>query len=516
MELIYLWVEEYKCIHKQGFDFSGRYRCHYNHITNELKIEENKDYFHIFPKNINVTAIVGKNGSGKSTLIELIMGGIYSNEKNWRKIKTLFMLFKNGDQFEYIQLESPSDREMVCETQSLISLDISTYQKYAYQLLMDFSIMQRHIWNHDQYKQNYSLEPSRDYSGNAPGWNCKIEPTSFEPNMKANAVYFYKFANEELIKSMRVHNFKKIYISKKNRSIGAKSLVYEMEDINEYFKQNKKFCGLSKDDIFEVFKLPSGRKDDYGEYKVKAINKAIAIDSPELDSDSLEFLSTFDLFLQIEIFNDDEDIYFYNLSVGTQIFLSYFGLILKTYMKRIKDTKRNTFVIYIDEVENSLHPSWQKDLLNFLLLFLENKLFGDLKFQLVFITHSPFILSDIQRNNTIYLDRDENRNCKVVDGLRDKKQTFGANIHTLLSDAFFMEDGLMGEFAKDRINTAIFNLNKKQLSKEEIDYCENIIAIIGEPILKRQLQKMLDSKRISKLDEIDELKRRIEALESQK
>ena len=39
-------------------------------------------------------------------------------------------------------------------------------------------------------------------------------------------------------------------------------------------------------------------------------------------------------------------------------------------------------------------------------------------------------------------------------------ETFGANIHTLLSHGFFMKDGLMGEFAKDKIDTAIKYLNQ--------------------------------------------------------
>lgn len=72
MELVYLWVEDYKNIHQQGFNFSGRYRCDYNSETNELMIDENKEYIHIFPENINVTAIVGANGAGKSSIIECI------------------------------------------------------------------------------------------------------------------------------------------------------------------------------------------------------------------------------------------------------------------------------------------------------------------------------------------------------------------------------------------------------------------------------------------------------------
>ncbi len=64
MELVYLWVEKYKNIEKQGFNFSPRFECKYK--DDKLTIEEKKDYVSIFPENINVTAIVGENGSGSS------------------------------------------------------------------------------------------------------------------------------------------------------------------------------------------------------------------------------------------------------------------------------------------------------------------------------------------------------------------------------------------------------------------------------------------------------------------
>ena len=77
MELIYLWIEDYKNIKEQGFNFSGRYRCEYDREKNELTINENKDYVDIFPDNINVTAIVGKNGSGKSSIFERLIAENY-------------------------------------------------------------------------------------------------------------------------------------------------------------------------------------------------------------------------------------------------------------------------------------------------------------------------------------------------------------------------------------------------------------------------------------------------------
>ncbi len=40
MELVYLWVEDYKNIKKEGFNFSPRFECIYDEVKNELIIDE--------------------------------------------------------------------------------------------------------------------------------------------------------------------------------------------------------------------------------------------------------------------------------------------------------------------------------------------------------------------------------------------------------------------------------------------------------------------------------------------
>ena len=132
-------------------------------------------------------------------------------------------------------------------------------------------------------------------------------------------------------------------------------------------------------------------------------------------------------------------------------------------------------------------------------------------FNFIFASHSPFLLSDLQKQDCIFLSKNEKDKNDL-----EKKQTFGANIHTLLSDAFFMADGLQGKYSELIINELIGYLNegKKTEKINSNEDAQKYINIMGEPILKRQLQKMLDSRRLSKIDEIDLLRRRIEELEN--
>ena len=214
-------------------------------------------------------------------------------------------------------------------------------------------------------------------------------------------------------------------------------------------------------------------------------------------------------------FFDDNGKKFSDLSHGEKIF---YGQILNIYFYNLSSSIKDNLILCFYEPEISLHPMWQKEYLNRFINFIKTL---DKNIHLVFTSHSPFLLSDLPKQNVIFLEKDE-KTGKCANATEKMKDfnTFGANIHTLLSHGFFMKDGLMGEFAKSKIDIAIKYLNQKTLTQEQLDYCENIISIIGEPIIKRELQKMLDSKRLSEIEvikkQIAELQQELDKKENKK
>ncbi len=153
------------------------------------------------------------------------------------------------------------------------------------------------------------------------------------------------------------------------------------------------------------------------------------------------------------------------------------------------------------------------------------------KFHLVLTSHSPFVLSDIPKENVIFLEKDEKTgNCKNVTS-EININTFGANIHTLLSHGFFMKDGLMGEFAKEKIQSIIKYHeeieNKEIIEDYKIEYKTKkqkefwqIQSIIGDDYLKQviknhlvEIEKIFLGNDEAKKEEIKRLKAQIELLE---
>ncbi len=177
------------------------------------------------------------------------------------------------------------------------------------------------------------------------------------------------------------------------------------------------------------------------------------------------------------------------LNFLSRIYASLNEIIIDHEQKRHVQTKPQTYkniILLLDEPENSFHPEWQRLFLNNLIYFL-NKTTPHHTFQIILASHSPIIISDFPKNNIIFLDKNENDGaCKVVDSI-SRDNTFGANIHTLYRNSFFIDGLPIGEFAKKKINKLFDELENAQAIRPSI---LKEIQMIGEPIIRDQLMKL--------------------------
>lgn len=103
--------------------------------------------------------------------------------------------------------------------------------------------------------------------------------------------------------------------------------------------------------------------------------------------------------------------------------------------------------VILDEIELYFHPEMQRQFVFLLLNAIRCVKFRHLKgINLLFVTHSPFILSDIPSDNVLALGSTfENGNLI---------KTFGANIMEMLADTFFM-DSSIGESVRREISRLV-------------------------------------------------------------
>ena len=69
--------------------------------------------------------------------------------------------------------------------------------------------------------------------------------------------------------------------------------------------------------------------------------------------------------------------------------------------------------------------------------------------------------------------------------VKRKKQSFGANIHDLLADNFFLTGTLIGDLADKRIMKLINQIKKGKLSKED----KLLLKLIGDTFLKSSIEQ---------------------------
>ena len=268
----------------------------------------------------------------------------------------------------------------------------------------------------------------------------------------------------------------------------------------------------------------------------------------------------FDIKIQLVDQQNGNDVAFETLSSGEkqQAFvvssiLYHLGNIESVFRDNNKNRIAYSNVcIILEEIELYFHPQFQKNLIKYILDGIKQMSFAHIKgIQLMIVTHSPFVLSDIPTSNILALE----------DGMQSKTelQTFGANIYDMLNTSFFLHNSTIGDFAQWLIGRIILILkvyenpqyginmlnggneknevdeefmdkylvaqeNSKSWNMETIkhdypqDYIGYLIDMIDEPLAKmallRKYHEIFGEKELALKAQINEHRRAIAALEA--
>ena len=580
MELVYLWVEDYKNIHNQGFNFSPRFTCDYDEDKNELTIDENDDYIKdFFGKNINVTAIVGKNGSGKSNLLGLVLHPVAKKQfiiftdntyfyfsgidENIFKISIEEMLKVRFKKIVLATTISPLETLTTIYYNNVLSIDYkekyfpSSIGKYN----KDISISNRiYTANHlnivrgeekgflDIYNQ-LNIAKSQNLQNiinllqnqtiNLPfsiplSLKIEVKNFSFEDNKFINKFFpnldmtfsfnsFSDYVRGAILNNFFAYKLSVSYVDK--LEIREKIIeAFNQQTIEGFYIEISKI--FLKEKLIKEENI-TAQLNPYIDIFLKANQFLKLIDNLDIQSSQVQSVEIKDI--ANDFINLYENVvgagieflkfsFFHELSDGEESFLSFFALLNEKKLLKYTDTTiTNNIILLIDEGELTLHPDWQKKYIKYIVDFFKNNL-PESTVHLVFATHSPFLLSDLPKENIIFLE-----DGGEVFPFNKKEQTFGANIHTLLSHGFFMEDGLMGEFAKNKLNKIIKYLREDKIPEPTeawVDSKENLkktIEAIGETFLRHKVLELYydkftdDATKEERKKELEKQKKQIES-----
>lgn len=173
---------------------------------------------------------------------------------------------------------------------------------------------------------------------------------------------------------------------------------------------------------------------------------------------------------------------------------------------------KKQYILLFDEIERSMHPDLCRSLIVELMDFLMQ--YPDKQFQIIIASHSPFIASDLLKENIVCLRRTGDRS----EVTKMDESSFAQNVHTILKSQFFL-DAFLGKYAikciglviecltleksedvMQKINTFLVHGDANNLKRristigEAKQFIEFVIGSIGEPLIRNELSHRLSSK----------------------
>jgi hypothetical protein len=179
------------------------------------------------------------------------------------------------------------------------------------------------------------------------------------------------------------------------------------------------------------------------------------------------------------------------LSAGEESLIAFFSRLHSIS----RESRVDNLLLLIDEGDLYFHPEWQRKYMFFLLKYLSSSYIHFTNIQLLITTHSPFIVSDLPSDCVIFLDRSNDDKVSVISPEKMGTKTFGGNLHTLYSKAFFLGSSTISEFALQKIRNDVMKAIENPAIDLNEDLLQKIINEIGEPVLKSALLERLNNRR---------------------
>ncbi|MEQ6051769.1 AAA family ATPase [Lysinibacillus capsici] len=528
-------------------------------------------------KSLEITAVVGENGAGKSTILEFLTYLMKDNLKTdyiiiyskdnilyksyslnndieiegYQKgnIKTLnyydpnhlVIFYSNVFDVRYLNSESIEDTDEIKFLSTNVLLD-------RHENVLEYlnEELQRQIFFVSKYNKDLKLNDIIKLPDTIQMELIEIKELSeyttiggdWENNKIFNIPKFQstKYLNKEFKKSYLNLIYTAIgkeidnYRNKNNLNLNF-NLSKIMYDIVNSAKSTDEFFG----NLYEVLKLKFNLNKDFlnvileitKKYKLLIdtlsklnvkIKKDEVFDGEKGDSKYIEYLEMKPNNISVEKFittySDiikDTGLFRFTWKKMSSGQFSFLTLLSRfAYAIDKENNHYKSYLLLIDEGDLYFHPQLQKDWLYHFSKAIEIIFNGHV--QVILTTHSPLVLSDIPNTNVVFLSNIEDKlnNFFSVEG---SPRTFAANISELFSNSFFIKDGLIGKFAKERINDCIrwlLNASPKEVYQDR-DSILKFIDLIGEPILKNKVYDIYLNK--IKLFEPNQLAEMIEVFE---
>ena len=415
-----------------------------------------------------------------------------SYDKN--AFENFYIKFKNNDkktsgtnQNDEYRKEA---REYLLNTLYINSDNISLKNEYATAIFMNIISSYQYVTNLSEDEVNLLFDMIKKASGSSTYKNAWGVIYELLIKIKENNEFYNKVLNE---KPYGVEKTAK-YIS-----VNAKKYIDFMDCFSEMLN-NEELCINKSNSLFTI-KIPTQNMDTISTFFNKYKECARIVD-----------------FLYFS----------WGLSSGETLLLNQFGKLIhllkkddnnkKYYLpENVNSTTRaNNAVILLDEAEVAFHPEWQRIYFNSILRFVkENISDRGTHIQMIIATHSPIILSDIPKQNTVFLTKDETNGRTVS---VDNEETFAANIFSLYQNAFFLGNSGIGAFAENKLCKLIEKIHQLYGNEEnpvlpsaiKADEIVREINCIGDPYIRSKFEREYEYTKEKNETKIKELKNNIE------